>query len=554
LSVEGDQASSDAESGPDDSRAFVMKAARSVAELQPKVNNVADVMVFLEVLGFTREDALRHGFDDLNDVAREVYEFLDILQTDEDVPASSRESYVEIPTTATRIAEGLALSFGWIGALVLLFVAGVSLWLSLVLPLAVVTVFMGGLFTGLFITAGPLAGFNRLFTFYHDQGNLAEAKRVLKRTYLEVGAVLAAAVGGLYSVAVLSGFPMGLFEIGIATLTVASTFMMVYAIIYSLKKYVHLVVSYSLAFAALIVVYFGTGALIPQDTSRYFLALGSAVAILSAFGLYEQFEVLSGKSFRIGADAPAFFRPITINKSTIRSRFSVQFWETLPSYLFGTSFFLLIFGDRILSWFFNPVKVADGTTLPFVFNSIYHAGADAALFVIFPALVIQYAMMTPIFAQVSNATLECSVGEVQGIQRFLERRYEKIMATSVLASVAVAAGLDYLYPMVMSKTAFALTPTSLQILHIASVANVLLVVFFANSIFMQFMNRMTGLAMIATIGALVVISGGLMLATTGFQNLEIAYLVAAAAVACLSTVYVLKNLKRAASMFFARYM
>jgi hypothetical protein len=163
-------------------------------------------------------------------------------------------------------------------------------------------------------------------------------------------------------------------------------------------------------------------------------------------------------------------------------------------------------------------------------------------------------MMTPIFAQVSNATLECSVGEVQGIQRFLERRYEKIMATSVLASIAVAAGLDYLYPMVMSRTAFALTPTSLHILHLASVANVLLVVFFANSIFMQFMNRMTGLAMIATIGALVVISGGLMLATTGFQNLEIAYLVAAAAVACLSTVYVLKNLKRAASMFFSRYM
>ncbi|HVC27466.1 MAG TPA: hypothetical protein VND40_04840 [Nitrososphaerales archaeon] len=549
-----DQSPSDAQPGRDESRVFVMKAARSVAELQPKVNNVADVMVFLEVLGYTRGDALQNGFDDLNGVAREVYEFLDMLQTDEGVPASSRESYVEVPTTATRIAEGLALSFGWIGALVLLFVAGVSLWLSLVLPLTVVTVFMGGLFAGLFITAGPLSGFNRLFTFYHDQGNLAEAKRVLKRTYLEVGAVLAAASGGLYAVALLTGFPTGLFEIGIATLIVSSTFMMVYAIIYSLKKYVHLVLSYSLAFAALIAVYFGTGALIPQDTSRYFLALASAVAILCAFGLYDQFEVLSGRSFRIGADAPAFFRPITINKSTVRSRFSVQFWETLPSYLFGTSFFLLIFGDRILSWFFNPGKVADGVTLPFVFNSVYHAGADAALFIIFPALIIQYVMMTPIFAQVSNATLEYSVSEVQGVQRFLVKRYERIMATSVLASVAVAVGLDYLYPMVMSGTAFALTPTSLQILHIASVANVLLVVFFANSLFIQFMNRMTGLAMIATMGALLVTIGGLMLATTGFQNLEVAYLGAAVAVACLSTVYVLKNLSRAASIFFARYM
>jgi hypothetical protein len=549
-----DQSSSDAPSGREGSRAFVMKAARSVAELQPKVNNVADVAVFLEVLGYTKADASRNGFEDLNGVAREIYEFLDILQVDEEAPASSRESYVEIPTTATRIAEGLALSFGWLGALVLLFVTGVSLWLSLVLPLKVVTVFMGGLFTGLFITAGPLSGFNRLFTFYHDQGNLTEAKRVLKRAYIEVGAVLALTAGGLYALALLTGFPMGLFEIGMATLIVASTFMAVYAVIYSLRKYVHIVVSYSLAFATLLFVYFGMGALMPQDTTRYFVALGSAVAILSAFGLYDQFEVLSGKSFRIGADAPAFFRPITINTSTIKSRFSVQLWETLPNYLFGTAFFLLVFGDRILSWLFNPVNVANGVTLPFVFNSVYHAGADAALFVIFPALIIQYAMMTPIFAQVSNATLEYSVGEVSGVQRFLERRYSKIMATSVLAAVAVAAGVDYLYPMILSRTAFVLTPTSLQILHIASIANILLVVFLANSIFMQFMNRMTGLALIATVGAVVVIVGGLMLAPAGFQNLELAYFAATATIAIVSTIYVAANMHRAASMFFARYL
>jgi hypothetical protein len=549
-----DNSPSGTQAGRDESRAFVMKAARSVAELQPKVNNVADVAVFLEVLGYTKADASRNGFDDLNGVAREIYEFLDILQVDEDAPASSRETYLEIPPTATRMAQGLALSFGWLGALVLLFVTGVSLWLSLVLPLTIVTVFMGGLFTGLFITAGPLSGFNRLFVFYHDQGNLAEAKRVLKRAYIEVGAVLAITVGGLSAVALLTGFPSGLFEIGMATLVTASSFMAVYAVIYSLKKYAHIVVSYSIAFAALLFVYFGMGALIPQDTTRYFVALGSGVAILSVFGLYDQLEVLSGKSFRIGADAPAFFRPITINKSTVKSRFSVQFWETLPNYAYGSAFFILVFGDRILSWFFNPVKVADGVTLPFVFNSIYHAGADAALFVIFPALIIQYAMVTPIFAQVSNATLEYSVSEAGGVQRFLEKRYEKVMAASVLAAVAVAAGLDYLYPMILSKTAFALTPTSLQILHIASIANILLVIFFANGIFMQFMNRMTSLALMAMVGAAVVVFGGLMLAPTGFQNLEIAYFGATATVALISTLYMAANLHRAASMFFSRFI
>ena len=531
-----------------------MKAARSVSELQPKVNSVADVMVFLEVLGYTREDAVKHGFVDLNEVSREVYEFLDFMEAKDDAHAGSRDSYLEVPTTATRVAEGLALSFGWLGALILLFVAGVSLWLSLVLPLQIVTVFMAGLFAGLFITEGPLQGFNRFFTFYHGQANLSEAKRVLGRAYLIVGGVLSLTVAVLYALAVVTGFPLGLFEIGAATLVASALFRVVYAIIYSLKKYTHLAVSYSLAFAVLLGVYFGLGSLIPQVTTRYFVGLGTAVTVLTAFGLYDQIEVLSGKSFRTTGETPSFFRLFSINKNTIRSRPSVQLWENLPAYLYGASFFLLIFGDRILSWFFNPTKVAGGVKLPFVFNSVYHAGADAALFVIFPALIIQYVLMAPIFAQVSNATLEHSVDEVGGVQRFLERRYGLLMAASLIASVLVALGLNIVYPALVSGTPYALTPTSLGILRIASVANILLVVFFANSAFIQFMNRMAGVAVIALVGALIVIVGGLMLVPTGFQNLEFAYLGAAATVASLSTVYVLANLDRAASIFFARYM
>jgi hypothetical protein len=257
-------------------------------------------------------------------------------------------------------------------------------------------------------------------------------------------------------------------------------------------------------------------------------------------------------SSRAGRDTPPFYRPVTINNRTIKSRFSVQFWETLPSYLFGTFFFFLVFGDRVLSWFFNPITRANGIALPFVFNSAYHAGADPALLVIFPALIIQYTLMSPIFAQVSNATLEYSVNEVKKVQRFLLGRYWRIMGVSVLSSVAVAAALNYLAPVFLSATA--LTPTSLQILHIASVANICLVVFFANSIFMLFMNRMAGLAMVAMAGAFAVLIGGLILAPTGFQNLEIAYLVATTTVAALSTFYVVAHIDRAASIFFARYM
>src|SRR5262249_47219776 len=152
------------------------------------------------------------------------------------------------------------------------------------------------------------------------------------------------------------------------------------------------------------------------------------------------------------------FRPVTINRATIRSRFSVQFWETLPNYLFGTFFFSLVFGDRVLSWFFNPVKTANGTTLPFVFNAAYHSGADPALLVIFPALIIQYVMMSPIFAQLNNATLEHSVSEAHTIQSLLVYRYRVGVVLTVLTAIAVAVALIYVVPLLLP--AGLMTPTT----------------------------------------------------------------------------------------------
>jgi hypothetical protein len=542
----------DAEPRGGEDRPFLLKAARSVAELQPKVNNIADVMVFLEVLGYTRDDALRHGFSDLHELSRRIYEFLDILEHGEEGQPETSGSLIAIPTTARRLAEGFALSFGWLGSLVVLFLAGVSLWLSLIMPLKYTTAFMAGLFAGLFVTEGPLQGFNRLFSFYHNMGNLAEAKRVLKRAYVVSGLVVGITAVSLYLASVLVGFPLDLFEVMMVSFLTISFHRVTYGIVYALRKAAQIVVSFSLAVAVLLYIYFDMGDLILTATTRYFVALGAAVLVLSAFGFYEQYQVLAGKSFHGERDAPSFFRKVTFNRRTIRSSFSVQFWETMPNYLYGTFFFALIFGDRILSWFFNPLKRANGIALPFVFNSTYHAGADPALLVIFPALIAQFTMMSPLFAQVTNRTLLYTVSEAGKVQSMIERRYYKVMAVSVLCSVVTLVALDYLAPLLLPATI--LTPTSLRILHIASFADVLLVVFFANSAFMFLMNRGEGLALMAMAGALVVAIGGFALGRFDFQNLVVAYLMATASVALVSTMYVLKNLGHASSMFFARYV
>ena len=56
---------------------FLHKTAKSVTEIQSNVNNLADVLVFLEVLGYDANKAKAYGFSDLLDLARHVFEIID---------------------------------------------------------------------------------------------------------------------------------------------------------------------------------------------------------------------------------------------------------------------------------------------------------------------------------------------------------------------------------------------------------------------------------------------------------------------------------------------
>ena len=170
-----------------DARVFASKTARSIAEMQQSVNNMADVLVFLEVLGYDDRTAKKNGFDNLQELAKYVYNFVDAY--DEQRPDAS-SSAMEVPSTKRRLAESLSMIFPWLGSLVLLFVTGVSLWMAWGLPADVTTAFLAGVFLGLVVTEGLLQNYNRLFSFYYSQTNIGEVKRSIKRSYVLAGVIL----------------------------------------------------------------------------------------------------------------------------------------------------------------------------------------------------------------------------------------------------------------------------------------------------------------------------------------------------------------------------
>jgi O-antigen/teichoic acid export membrane protein len=434
-----------------------------------------------------------------------------------------------------------------------LFIFGVSMWLAWGLPLTVITLFILGVYVGIIVSEGPLQVFNRLFTFYYNQSNLPEVRRILKRSYYVLAIILAATLGAIYAFGILTNIPADIIGFAMVAAATISFHRVSYVPIYALKKVGDLLLSYFLAFASLLGIYFLFSGLIPYPATRYLVGLVAAVTILSIAPIYRSYSIFTKSSITpIGATRSPSASPLIINKSTIRSRFRIQLWETAPYYLFGTFSLLMLFSDRVISWVFNPVHIADGVLLPLTFNATYEIGADLALLVLFPVTVIQYVIMAPIFEQLSNLAVVKKATEEHSIDQFLKRRYDKLLAISLGSSVLIATCLIILAPVIIGWIGG--SQVTVQILRVAAFSNILMAIFSTNAVFMVFLRRVNSLVVIALVGASIVAIGGVALAQLGFERIIFAYLAAACTVALLSSVDIREDLKRAGSLFFSEYV
>src|SRR5919202_4533752 len=92
-----------------EARIFAAKTARSIAEIQQNVNNMADVLVFLEVLGYDDNTAQKNGFENLKELAKYVYNFIDAF--DNKQRNDVNQSELPVPGTKQRLAEILITMF-----------------------------------------------------------------------------------------------------------------------------------------------------------------------------------------------------------------------------------------------------------------------------------------------------------------------------------------------------------------------------------------------------------------------------------------------------------
>ncbi|HZW85034.1 MAG TPA: hypothetical protein VFE91_03920 [Nitrososphaerales archaeon] len=535
-------------------RVFLRKTARSIVEIQPDLHSIADIEIFLEVLGYNQKIAMANGFHDLHHLAKCLYGFTDHY-SDPEKNRVAYESTLIFPVVGIwrRLADGLSIASPWLGALVVLFIFGVSTWLAWGLPLSVTTLFILGVYVGVLASEGPVQIFNRLVTFYYNQSNLPEVRRIMKRSYYTLAVILVVMLGAIYAFGIINNMPyrlLGFAMVGAATI---SLHRVSYVPIYALKKVKDLVFSYFLAFVALLSIYFLLPNLIPNAATRYLVSLVSAVMILSIAPAYRSYSIFTIRSITpIGSTRSLSAAPLIINKSTIRSRFSIQLWETAPYYLFGTLSILMLFSDRVISWIFNSTRVADGILLPLTFNAVYEIGADLALLVLFPVTIIQYVMIAPIFEQLSNLAVTKKSTEERSVDQFLRLRYFKLLTISLVSAALIGTSLIIFAPEIIARIGG--SQLTVRILQIAAFSDILMAVFSTNAVFLVFFNRVNSLVVITLVGALIVTIGGVALAQLGFEHVVFAYLAAAATVTLLSSLRIAVDLRHAGSLFFSKYV
>jgi hypothetical protein len=530
---------------------FVHQVARSVTEIQSNVNNLADVLVFIEVLGYRINTVREHGFSDMRELSRYVYEEIDYFDVRDPKATRSKPLLMPVPGMARRVLEGLALSAPWLMTFPLIFLLGVSLWIDWLLPMPVMTAMALGTIVGLMVSEGPVWTFSRLFLFYHSQTNVSETRRLFKRNYLLFAAILALVVASFFILSSFMSVPLELAGIATAAAVTMAVHRFTFSVIFILKKLAISVVTYGAAFASLLSVYYLLPGVFSDPTTRYLASLGTAFAVLCIPATYYTKKVIALSPTARSADAPSFFNPRFINKETLRSKFRVQLWENLPYFLYGTLFVIVLFGDRILSWIFNPSKNTGGSSLPLLFNPVYHMGADLALFVLFPSGLIVYLLTGRIFEELHNVSLESGSAEQEKVDEFIRCRYMKTLLVCLLVSVSIAICLNILAPQLMHLAGA--SSISEGILRIASVANVILSIFVVNSVFMMLLNKAKLLVLVVGLSALILGVGGWILGALAFNYIVWAYFASCLSASTLSTVEVRKLFGMAGSRFLARF-
>lgn len=519
--------------------------ARTASEIEPRPKDRLEATVILEALGYKDEDARALGFGDLFELADAVRDAARPYAWDE--PTSEAPRRREHGFTLYLV--GMFYNIGWVIMLVALFMGGQSLWAAANMPVAVSTAIGLGVVLGLASTGGVQQFAAWKLIYYRSQGNAPLARFVMRRSLLWGSIVLVgvALVAGALEVSVV-GLPAPLAALSVGFLLLIGAYRLAMTPVFALKKFVALVLASVLALVTMFVAFrvLGmagmdrVGAVVASQVFGLAVLLGTSVLFMRSFVFAERKE---GPR----SDDPPFYARRDLPTVVHPPRFWALAYDGVPYLVYGTMYFVFLFGDRLVSWFSPGLG-----PLALNYNSTYQIGVDLALLLLVPITAIKFPLLYRLSEYLeatsrrSSAVHPQSFG--QGVARFHDGLLVRVVAASVLFAAVAFAFADGIVRFAGGDA------QSVAIYRFALVGVVLFSVFLTNAVFAMAFRRIRAMAGLLVVAAAAnYVLGALFAQAFGPQAVVFGFLVSALFLGASSSAYVLRLRRSADYAYFAAF-
>ncbi|MCL6452423.1 MAG: hypothetical protein K6T78_02215 [Alicyclobacillus sp.] len=389
----------------------------AIHELHLHPEDVYEVTALLESLGWTDARARqRYGAEDVFDLARRLYELerpaIDVRSGDYVVPASAWRRFAE----ATRqFLRGIVFALPMVLSIVSMLTLHFSLWSYQFLPVNLATAIAIGTILSFLTVGGFMQAIARRAFFYIFQQYYKMAQRVTFH-HIAAGIVTSLGVSGLL-VGVNALFPVlppGMLWVTLAFYVVLNAIWLSVTVMYVLKS--------ELMFTGLLV-----AGIMVVWVAFVRLHLNIIVAQLAAMTCISVVGLL--------VVAYLFRRSPNRLEHGIQPhlpRVGISVYSTLPYFVYGCLYFLLLFVDRVIAWSTN----APGVAYFIWFRGDYEVGLDFALV----TLVLPLGLSEVLVSRWMNDALEAERHYASQQSEVMNRRFLRAYQRGIRWMAVVATG------------------------------------------------------------------------------------------------------------------
>jgi O-antigen/teichoic acid export membrane protein len=367
--------------------AFVLdRLARTVTEVESNFKDPLEVAVVLEILGYSDKYAQDLGYRDLFHLAEAL--FLTVKHYGWNNPDDIRiPPKPPVPHNIKLFFMGMFYHLGWMIMLIALFLGGQSLWAAKNIPVGVSTAIGLGVLLGLVSTGGIQQFSAWKLMYYYGQNNKPLTQFIMKKN-LVYGAVIILFTAGL--ILLLNHYvirlPLTLIGLTIFYMSMIGIYRLFITPVFAFKKYIELITCSVGALVIMFVSYYALLYLGYENTLAVIYSQTIGLVALIAVSGYFAYLFIVAKREEKDADEPEFYaRPHEPTKVK-EPRTSILVFEGIPFFLYGTLYFVFLFGDRLISWL-GPGDFGLN------YNRSYQIGVDVALLMLIPITGVKFAYL-----------------------------------------------------------------------------------------------------------------------------------------------------------------